>query len=87
MMRHMAVFCFGMPLANIFKAVTLTPAKAIGYEVTIGVLEVGREADITILEVTDWAEVAEDSVENKRTLEKIMKTKTVWRNGIMKKMI
>ena len=87
MMRHMAVFCFGMPLANIFKAVTLTPAKAIGYEVTIGVLEVGREADITVLEVTDWEEVAEDSVGNKRTLEKIIKPKMVWKNGIMKKIM
>ena len=72
-----------MPLADIIKAVTLTPATAVAYDDTIGVLEVGREADITVLEVVDEDEVAEDTVGNKKTLTKMIKAKMVWKNGNM----
>lgn len=41
----------GMPLADVIRASTSTPAKAIGYADKIGTLEVGREADIAVLEI------------------------------------
>ena len=73
-----------MPVADIIKAVTLTPAKAIGYEETIGVLEVGKDADVTVLEIVDREEMVEDAVGNKRVLKQIFQPKFVWRKGIKK---
>ena len=75
----------GMPLSDIIKAVTVTPAKAIGYGETIGVLEVGREADITLLEVV--VEVVEDAMGNIRTVMKIIQPRGVWRYEIRKNMV
>ena len=41
----------GMPLAEVIRASTSTPAKAIGYGDKIGCLQVGLEADIAVLEI------------------------------------
>lgn len=43
----------GMEEADIFRAVTSTPAKALGREAEWGCLETGRKADITVLEYSD----------------------------------
>jgi dihydroorotase len=45
-------FCMGMPLANIVKSVTETPAKFIG-EDDLGHFSTGAAADISILEVVE----------------------------------
>ena len=41
----------GMPLAEVIRASTSTPAKAIGYADKIGTLKVGLEADVVVLEI------------------------------------
>jgi hypothetical protein len=41
----------GMPLAEVIRASTSTPAKAIGYADKIGTLRVGLEADVAVLEI------------------------------------
>ena len=41
----------GMPLAEVIRASTSTPAKAIGYADKIGTLKVGLEADVAVLEI------------------------------------
>ena len=41
----------GMPLAEVIRASTSTPAKAIGYAGKIGTLQVGLEADVAVLEI------------------------------------
>ena len=74
-------------MSDIIKAVTVTPAKAIGYGETIGVLEVGREADITLLEVVEQEEVVEDAMGNQRTVMKMIQPRGVWRNGIRKNIV
>lgn len=41
----------GMPLAEVIRASTSTPAKSIGYAGKIGTLQVGLEADVAVLEI------------------------------------
>lgn len=41
---------FGIPLADAVKAASYTPAKAIGMDKKIGVLDINRDADIVILD-------------------------------------
>jgi len=43
----------GMSEADIFRAVTSTPAKALGKSEEWGYLQVGRIADIAVLDYTD----------------------------------
>ena len=50
----------GMPLMEVVRAVTATPAKVIGWEGKIGHLAVGAVADITVLRRSEsplWLEV------------------------------
>ena len=71
-----------MPLPDIIKAVTLAPAKAVGFEDTIGILDVGKFADITALEIVEREVSVEDALGNIRNLKKIFVPKIVWKNGI-----
>lgn len=43
----------GMTLEQVVAACTIIPARAIGWENAIGVLDVGREADISVLELVE----------------------------------
>ena len=57
----------GLDLDEIVADCTVNAARAIGWEDRIGVLEVGREADVAVLEVVDEETTLEDSVGNRRT--------------------
>ena len=50
-------------------------------------LEVSREADITLLEVVEQEEVVEDAMGNQRTVMKMIQPRGVWRNGIRKNIV
>ncbi len=71
----------GMPLPDVIRASTLTPAKTIGWDDRIGTLEVGREADITALRLEDSALELEDCHAQLRQLSHRFVPKAVWRAG------
>lgn len=50
-----------MPLSDVIRAVTSTPAKAMGLGHVIGSLTPGKEADITVLKIHDGQFPMEDS--------------------------
>ena len=77
-------FTAGMPLPDIIKAVTVAPAQAVGFQDTIGMLEIGKIADITALEIVEREVSVEDALGNIRNLTKIFVPKIVWRKGIRK---
>jgi dihydroorotase len=52
----------GLPLAQVIAAATTTPAKVIGWDDRIGRLEVGREADLAVLELRAERTLLRDSV-------------------------
>ena len=56
----------GLELDDIITDCTVNAARAIGWEDRLGVLEVGREADVAVLEVLDEEATLEDSVGNRR---------------------
>ena len=57
----------GLELDEIIGNCTVNAARAIGWDDRIGVLEIGREADVAVLEVLDEEATLEDSVGNRRT--------------------
>ncbi len=52
----------GLKIEEIIARCTINPARAIGWHDRIGSLEVGREADIAVLKITDEATTLRDSV-------------------------
>ena len=76
-----------MPLPDIIKAVTFNPAKAVGLEKYIGVLGVGRVADITALKIVEKEVTVEDAVGNNRILKRVFKPTFVWRKGIKRNIL
>ncbi|MBT5709104.1 MAG: amidohydrolase family protein [Verrucomicrobia bacterium] len=71
----------GMPLVEVVRASTIAPAKAIGWDHQIGTLEVGREADITVLHIEDSNLDLEDCHAQLRPLRTRLIPKAVWRAG------
>ena len=71
----------GMPLVDVVRASTIAPAKAIGWDHQIGTLEVGREADITVLGIEESRLDLEDCHAQLRPLRKRLIPKAVWRAG------
>ena len=71
----------GMPISEVIRATTINPAKSIGWDDRIGSLAIGRDADITILELEDSSIQLEDCHAQLRTLEKRLIPKAVWRAG------
>ena len=72
----------GMPLGDVVAAVTSTPARAIGRGYAIGSLEEGREADVTVMRLTEWGVQLEDSHNQLRTVERKLAPVAVWRAGV-----
>ncbi len=72
----------GMPLNDVIKAVTLTPAQAIHRENLIGSLRVGREADITLLRLEEADVELEDSHGQLRRVKQRLVPVRVWRAGV-----
>lgn len=71
----------GMPLYDIIKAVTLAPAMAISKENEIGSLSPGRNADVTVLKVSDCDIMLEDCHLEMRRITQRMEPVAVWRSG------
>lgn len=71
----------GMPVYDIIKAVTVTPAMAIRKEGEIGSLSPGRCADVTVLKVCDCDIMLEDCHLDMRRITKRFQPVAVWRNG------
>jgi dihydroorotase len=44
---------FGLPLDEVVRRATATPAKILGYEGTVGTLKPGANADIAVFELRD----------------------------------
>jgi dihydroorotase len=59
----------GLPYDEVLAAVTSTPARVIGWDATLGSLEVGREADIAVIQLRDEPIVLRDSVGGEVTSE------------------
>ncbi len=72
----------GMPLHDVIKAVTWTPAQAIHRENLIGSLRVGREADITVLGLDKVDVDLEDSHGQLRRIKQRVVPVRVWRAGM-----
>ncbi|XP_032222352.1 deacetylase Oant_2987-like [Nematostella vectensis] len=71
----------GMPLNEIIKAVTITPATVIGWGDTIGSLSKTKVADVTVLREEACSIKMEDSQGQVRTVEKRLVPVAVWRKG------
>jgi dihydroorotase len=71
----------GMPLPDVIKATTIAPARAIGWGDRIGTLDVGREADVTVLALDEVDVDMEDCQAHMRRLRQRLSAHAVWRAG------
>lgn len=71
----------GMPLYDIIKAVTVSPAKAIRRDGEVGSLSPGRCADITVLKLSKCDIMLEDSHLEMRRITQRLEPIAVWRSG------
>lgn len=71
----------GMPLYEVIKAATLTPAKAINKHHLIGSLSPGRCADVTVLQLKDCDVMFEDCQQQMRKVTRRLVPIAVWRSG------
>ena len=71
----------GMPLYDIIKAVTITPAKVIRRDGEVGSLSPGRCADVTVLKVSECDIMLEDSHLEMRRITQRLEPVAVWKSG------
>ncbi|XP_076087490.1 deacetylase Oant_2987-like [Mytilus galloprovincialis] len=71
----------GMPITEIVKATTLTPARAIKLQNSIGSLTTGKSADITVLKIIDVDHDLEDGRSQNRRIKKVIVPIAVWKDG------
>jgi len=71
----------GMPLGEVIKATTIAPARAIGWSDRIGTLDLGREADVTVLNLDVVDVEMEDCQAHMRGLRQRLTADAVWRAG------
>ena len=76
---HISSFMF--MCMQIIEASTWAPAKAINRENDLGSLSIGREADISLLQVSQWQQKMEDTVGICRVVEETIVPRGVWRAG------
>ncbi len=73
----------GLGLEEIVADCTINAARAIGWENRLGILEIGREADVAVLAVVEEEATLEDSVGNRRpTKQRIVARHTI-RTGVL----
>lgn len=72
----------GMPLLDVIKAVTVTPATAIGRSDVIGSLGIGRAADITVVQIENVDLDLEDCQAFVRRIKHRFVPVAVWRDGV-----
>ena len=75
------LLCVGMPINEVIKAVTETPANAIRRGHLIGSLRVGRVADITMCRIEECDVEIEDCCGQIRKLKQRIVPLKVWRAG------
>ena len=71
----------GLSLDQIIAACTINPARVIGWQDRIASLEVGREADIAVLEVVNESRKLHDSVGGEMTVERRIAARWTIRRG------
>lgn len=71
----------GLTLEQVIAACTINPARAIGWQDRLGVLEPGREADLAVLETVERAATLRDSVGGELTADKRLATRWTIRQG------
>jgi len=71
----------GLSLERIIAACTINPARAIGWQDRVGSLQVGREADIAVLEVVSESVNLHDSVGGKMTAQQKITPRWTIRGG------
>ena len=71
----------GMPLYDVIKAVTSTPALIISKQDEIGSLMCGRLADVTVLKLTECDVLLEDCHVEMRKITKRLEPVAVWKSG------
>ena len=71
----------GMPLVRVIEATTARPAQAIGWQDRAGSLTVGREADVTVLELAAVDLDLEDCQSQMRRVRQRIIPVAVWRRG------
>ncbi|XP_074606513.1 deacetylase EF_0837-like isoform X3 [Acropora palmata] len=72
----------GMPLIDIIKSVTMTPAAAIGLIDLIGSLSLGRPADITVMRIEKVDFDLEDCHAHLRRIKQRFVPVAVWKDGV-----
>jgi dihydroorotase len=71
----------GMPLVEVVRASTQTPARLIGWEDRIGSLEVGREADVAVLALEEGSFPLTDSYRKAENAKKRLVARETVRAG------
>ena len=72
----------GMPLIDVIKAVTMTPAAAIDRSDVIGSLSFGHAADITVVRIADVDIDLEDCNAQLRRIKQRFVPVAVWKDGV-----
>lgn len=80
MSKHLAL---GMTLEDVVEASTAGPAKALGMSETLGSLAIGREADLTVLELVDTDESITDTEGQERALKAQLLPRATVRSGVL----
>jgi len=72
---------FGMPLEEIVRRATATPARILGYEGTVGTLKPGANADVAVFELRDGNFELRDSDGNTVTAKRRLIAQTTIKDG------
>ena len=72
---------FGMPLEEIIRRATATPARIMGYEGTVGTLKPGANADIAVFELRDGAFELRDADNNTVTAKRKLLPQMTLKDG------
>ncbi len=75
------LWTLGMPLVEVIRATTETPAKLMGMEGEIGTLKPGAFADITVMKIEDREYTFTDSYGNSLPAHQIMIPQMTMKNG------
>jgi dihydroorotase len=71
----------GMPLVEVIRAATVSPASAIGWQDRLGTLGIGRVADVAVLTMADVDMQLEDTNAQLRRVRQRLVPAAVWRAG------
>ena len=73
-----------MPLEDLISSVSVTPAKVIGQAESLGSLQPGRAADLTVLRLENVPGLSStDCTGAERRLERILRPRYVVRDGVL----